>query len=47
MKMQLWELIERVEKFEKTHGDNVWLDADVALEDTSSGLLHVVINEGV
>ena len=45
--MQLWELIERVEKFEKTHGDNVWLDMDINIQDSSSGLLRVIINEGV
>jgi hypothetical protein len=46
MKMQLWELKERVDGLVESHGDNVWINRDIAIVDSASGLLHVIIDEG-
>jgi len=45
MKMQLWELKERVDALVETHGDGVWLNCDIDFRDQASGNVGVMINE--
>jgi hypothetical protein len=45
MKMQGWELKERVDRLVETHGDSVWINADIDFRDAPSGGVYVMLNE--
>ncbi len=45
MRMQLWELKERVDALVELNGDGTWLNMDVGFRSGASAMIQVIINE--